>query len=181
MIKKNTHTFTLVLNGVNDKTDNLEDILYNAGCDDALVNFRNGIVYLDFERVSSHLEDAVISAIKAVENTSLNIKVISVAPDYYVSESEVAERLHLKRQTVSLWFKGGRRSKNPFPSPVMKLTAKSPLWRWYDVLEWLHQQKKLKNKDMLEQAKFIEHLNIGLLERNIGGRKYREKIIRKLR
>src|SRR3990167_9031609 len=102
MTKKNIHTFTLVLSGVNDKTENLDDILFDAGCDDALINFRNGTVYLDFDRASPSFEDAVISAIKAVECTPLNIRVVSVAPDYYVSESEVAERLHLKRQTVSL-------------------------------------------------------------------------------
>jgi len=66
-----------------------------------LINFRNGTVYLDFDRKAPNFEDAVISAIKSVENTSLNMTVISVAPDYYVSESEVAERLHVKRQTVS--------------------------------------------------------------------------------
>jgi transcriptional regulator with XRE-family HTH domain len=116
-----------------------------------------------------------------VESTSLNIKVMSVSPEYYVTESEVAERLHLKRQTVSLWFKGERHAKNPFPSPVMKLTAKSPLWRWYDVLEWLYQQKKISDVALLEHAKFMEHLNLVLFQRNIGEKKYREKIIKKLK
>ncbi|HLB56490.1 MAG TPA: hypothetical protein VJK30_04095 [Coxiellaceae bacterium] len=178
--KKSTYSFMLVLSGVNDKTKNLEDVLYAAGCDDALINFRNGTAYLDFDRQAFSFEDAVISAIKAVENTSLNIKVMSVAPDYYVSESEVAERLHLKRQTVSLWFKGERHAKNHFPAPAIKLTAKSPLWRWYDVLEWLYQQKKIENSELLEHAKLIEHINMILFDRNLAEKKYRQKIIKKL-
>lgn len=180
MKKKPTHIFTLILTGVNDKTENLEDVLFEAGCDDALINFRNGTVYLDFDRKAPCFEDAVISAIKAIESTPLNIKVMSVAPDYYVSESEVAERLHIKRQTVSLWFKGERHAKNPFPAPAIKLTAKSPLWRWYDVLEWLYQQKKIENTELLEQAKLIEHLNMVLLDRNRGEKKFRQRIMKKL-
>ena len=143
MNKTKIYNFTLILSGVNEKTDRLEDELFQAGCDDALINYRDNAVFLDFDRESSSFEKAVISAIKNVESTHLNIKVTGVAPDDYVSESEMAKRLNLKRQTISLWVKGNRRSKQPFPTPVMKLTEKSPLWRWYEVTKWLHLQKKI--------------------------------------
>lgn len=36
-----TYQFTLVLKNINEHTDSLEDSLFEAGCDDALINFRN--------------------------------------------------------------------------------------------------------------------------------------------
>ena len=179
-VKKNIYHFTLVLNGVNEKTKKLEDILFKAGCDDALINFRNGTVYLDFDRESYSFEDAIISAISQVESTKLNIKVVSAAPDHYVSESEVAKRLRVKRQTVSLWFKGVRLSHHPFPAQIMKLSEKSPLWRWFDIVEWLYTQKKITDTAILEQAKLLEHLNVALLERAVGEKQYRQKLLKKL-
>ena len=180
MSKKNIFNFTLVLSGVNDNTAGLEDALFEAGCDDALVNFRNGTVYLDFDRESLSFEDAVISAIKQVESTPFKIGVVNVAPDDYVTESEVAKRLHVNRQAVSLWFKGRRHAKKPFPSPVMKLSEKSPLWRWSDVAEWLYQQKKITDSKILDHAKFIGTLNMALIDRDTSTKSYRQKILKKL-
>ncbi|OGT32528.1 MAG: hypothetical protein A3C44_02140 [Gammaproteobacteria bacterium RIFCSPHIGHO2_02_FULL_39_13] len=178
--KNKQHRFTLVLSGVNSETESLEDVLFESGCDDVLIHFRNGTVFLDFDRESENFDDAVIAAIKQVENTALPIHVAHVAPDHYVSESDVAKRLHIKRQTVSLWFKRERHSKHPFPSPIMKLNEKSPLWRWSDVVEWLYQQKKIKDEQILNNAKFIEHINIVLLDRALNATSYRRKLIKKL-
>jgi transcriptional regulator with XRE-family HTH domain len=175
-----TYNFTLILGEVNDKTEGLEDALFEAGCDDALINSRNGTVYLDFDRIADNFEDAVISAIKQVESTSLNIVVISVAPDDYVSESEIAKRLAVNRQAISLWVRGARRAKNPFPTPVMKLTEKSPLWRWYEVAQWLYQQEKIDDIEIIDIAKCIETLNIALTERDTGIQRYRKKLIKRL-
>ena len=180
MNKKNNYSFTLVLSGVSEQTAGLEDALFEAGCDDALINFRNGTVYLDFDRESSDFEIAVISAIKQVESLPYKITVVNVAPDDYVTESEVAKRLHIKRQAVSLWFKGLRHAKNPFPTPIMKLTEKSPLWRWSDVVEWLYQQKKITDSEMLDHAKFIGTLNIALMGRDKDTKNHQQKILKKL-
>ena len=181
-MKKITHfNFTLVLHGVNEKTEGLEDALFEEGCDDSLINFRNGAVYLDFDRASDNLEEAVISAIKQVESLPYNITVVSVSPDDYVSESEVAKRLHINRQAVSLWFKGERHIKNPFPSPVMKLSEKSPLWRWSDVVEWLYQKKKITDYKILEQAKFMSSLNVALMARDTDSKQLQNKIQKKLK
>ena len=79
MKRNSIYQFTLVLSGVDDKTSQLENLLYNAGCDDALINFRNGTDYLDFDREASNLEDTVISAIQSVENISSEFSVVSVA------------------------------------------------------------------------------------------------------
>ena len=80
MVPITTFQFTLALKNVNESTNRLEDILFKAGCDDALINFRNGAVYLDFDREATSLETAVISAIKDLRSSSIDAEVASVAP-----------------------------------------------------------------------------------------------------
>jgi predicted DNA-binding transcriptional regulator AlpA len=177
---KNTskiYQFTLVLKNVDESTFNLEDSLYEAGCDDALINFRNGAVYLDFDRKSSSLEQAVISAIRDVESASIDATVSNVAPEDWVTESEVAKRLDMKRQAVSLWIKGERRKS--FPKPVMKLADKSPLWKWREITEWLY-KNKLIQQELVVNAAFLENVNAALEERDVKTRKYRHGLLKKL-
>jgi len=59
--------FTLVLRGMNKITSQLEDSLYESGCDDAMVHSGNGSLYLTFDRLDTSLEKAVSTAIKDVE------------------------------------------------------------------------------------------------------------------
>jgi hypothetical protein len=162
-----TYEFTLILDGVYENTPNLEDAIFEAGCDDALINFRNGTVYIDFIRENTSLNNAIISAINQIEGMNLNARVISVAPENLVTESDIARRLNMKKQAVSLWIKGLRRKTKPFPRPVMKLSDTSPLWRWHEVVDWSLQNDIIKDPDILEQAIFIENLNFALEERNL--------------
>lgn len=172
------YQFTLILKNVDEKTPHLEDSLYEAGCDDALINFRNGAVYLDFERKDQSLEQAVLSAIKDVESASIEAIVCSVGPEDWVTKSEVAKRLEIKRQAVSLWTKGERRKS--FPKPLMKLNDKSPLWKWREITEWLYDNKIIKEKEIVNNAAFLENLNAALEERNHEIRKYRHGLLKKL-
>lgn len=176
------HEFTLVLEGVNDNTPHLEDRLFEAGCSDALINFRNGTVYLDFSRQEQSFEAAIFSAIHAVENCGLDIKVIRILPDDLVSISDIAKRLNTDRQRVSQWVKGERRQHGkPFPPAILKLSEKSPLWRWYSVVQWLYDQKIIQDIKIIDNAKFIENLNVVLDERNSDLRKYRDEVLEKLK
>lgn len=181
MKKLEAYEFTLVLDGVDDQTEGLEDQLFDAGCDDALINFRNGTVYLDFNREASSVEDAVISAIKDVENSTLVVKVISILPDDQVSAAEIAKRLNKSRQIVSLWVKRERRQGLPFPNPISKLTDTSPMWRWYDVVNWLYQNQLIKDQKVVDFAKFIENINAVLGERDPKVQEYRHQILQKLK
>lgn len=171
------YEFTLILEGVDDHTPGLEDSFYEAGCDDALINFRNRTVYLDFNRQALSLKEAILSAIQQVESTALKAKVISVAPENLVSESDIAKRLNLKRQAVSLWIKGLRRKNLPFPHPVMKLSDISPLWYWHEIVGWLFKNNILKEKEMLDEAIFIENLNLVLEERRMPEKKLRDSLL----
>ncbi|MBX9704939.1 MAG: hypothetical protein K5Q00_01690 [Gammaproteobacteria bacterium] len=70
------YEFTLVLDGVDDETVGLEDYLYDAGGDDALINFRNSTVFLDVTREAKSLNEAVLSTIKQLESVQIGAKVI---------------------------------------------------------------------------------------------------------
>lgn len=76
--RRKLYEFTLTLKNVNEKTPSLEDSLYLSGCDDALINFRENKVYLDFSREADSLEQAVHSAIQNVESASIGVIVIEV-------------------------------------------------------------------------------------------------------
>lgn len=176
--KPKIYQFTLVLKNVDENTPALEDYLYEASCDDALINFRNGAVYLDFDREAPSLEEAVMSAIRDVESASIGAVVSHVAPEDLVTESEVAKRLEMKRQAVSLWIKGERRKS--FPKPVMKLADKSPLWKWREIAEWLF-KNKLIQEEVVVNAVFLENVNAALEERDAKTRKYRHGLLKSLR
>lgn len=179
-MKDKHYQFTLVLKNVDESTPGLEDNLYEAGCDDTLINYKNGTVYLDFDREASSLESAVMNAIKQVESAPIGAIVTNIAPEDLVTESEVSKRLHIKRQAVSLWIKGLRRKSSPFPKPVMKLTERSPLWRWREIIQWLYQNSILDDKEQVNNAQFIDDMNAVLAERDSKIRKSRSTLFKKL-
>lgn len=75
-----SYQFTLVLHNYGGTSDELADALYEAGCSDALINFRNNAIYLDFDRVAPSLEKAVLSGLLDISNTNLSFKVVAVKP-----------------------------------------------------------------------------------------------------
>lgn len=160
----------------------LEDSLFEAGCDDALINFRNNTVFIDFEREGKSLEHVVIEAIKQVESASVKPIVVSVAPEDLVTMSEAAKRLNKTRQTLHNWINEVRRKSEqaPFPHPFMKLADKSPLWRWKEIVEWLYLHKLIAEKQIVENALFIENVNAALDERDKKIQASRKALLEKL-
>ena len=177
-----SYQFTLVLKNVNENTEGLEDSLYEAGCDDALINFRNGAVFLDFDRESTSFEEAVISTIKQIESSSVMAMVSSIAPDDLVTMSEAAKRLNKTRQVLFLWINEERRKSTamPFPQPSFKLADKSPLWKWREIIEWLYFHNLVKEKELVDKATFIENLNAVLDGREQQARQARATLLKKL-
>ncbi len=74
----NDHRFTLVLSGVSETTPELADALYAATGGDIELNMRDGVAYLEFDRASSSLRDAVTSAISQVEGAGVGVRVVRV-------------------------------------------------------------------------------------------------------
>ena len=64
------HHFVLVLSEVTENTEGLEDILFEAGCDDALIFYKNNTVYLEFDRETTSFENAVFILLKASTSCS---------------------------------------------------------------------------------------------------------------
>ncbi len=92
--------FTLVLADVSELSDEMCDALYDAGCDDALVGARDGIVFIDFSREEALFRDAVLSAIGAVESAGIGAKVArvdQVAPGSEADASLINATLEMRR------------------------------------------------------------------------------------
>jgi hypothetical protein len=130
------HSFSLVLQGANVLSPEIADALYEAGCDDALVGSRDGVLFAEFDREAPSPAEAIISAIRQIESAGVGLTVVRVEPDELVSSAEIATRVGLNRETIRL-YATGRRGPGTFPPPVARLRSRSPLYRWTDVAPWL--------------------------------------------
>jgi len=74
------HNFVLVLSGVPEPDGELENALFEAGCDDATLAFRNGVGYLELDRRALSLDAAILSAIRDVERADSRLAVVAVEP-----------------------------------------------------------------------------------------------------
>lgn len=179
-IMSNLFQFTLILDGIDENTPNLEDALFEAGCDDALINFKNGTVYLDFDREGEDFEKVILSAIRDIESSGLGASISSVAPEHLVSLTDIAKRVSLTKQALSLYMLGKRGSGN-FPKPILKIQNKNPLWRWSAVAEWFYQQGKIKDHFVVDYANIVEDINSALDMRKDQSFDHRKKILSELR
>jgi hypothetical protein len=173
------YQFTLILGGVDEKTPNLEDNLFEAGCDDALINYKNGTVYLDFDREGEELERVIISAIKDIESADIGATIVSVSPEHLVNLSDIAARVSMTRQALSLFMQGMRGS-GDFPKPILKISNKSPLWRWSHVAEWFYLKGKIHDHNVVDSANIVEDINAALELRNNKSFEHTRKIFNEL-
>ena len=180
MPKVATHNFVLVLNRVSAPDDRLEDALYEAGCDDAILAFRNSVAYLEFDREANTLESAILSAVRDVERADHRVRVSHVEPDDLVSASEIARRLKRSREYVRLLAQG-ERGGGDFPAPLSGVASTTLLWSWADVVQWSCAHNTLLNKLHLTVAVFIRDLN-GALRLRVDPSiiKHRLELLRKL-
>jgi hypothetical protein len=132
----NLYSFSLILQGANILSSEIADALYEAGCDDALVGSRDGVLFAEFDREAVSSAEAILSAIRQIEAAGIGLSVARVEPDELVSASEIADRVGLNRETIRLYALGLRGPGN-FPPPVARLRGRSPLYRWTDVAPWL--------------------------------------------
>ena len=156
------YNFTLTLSGVTAHTVGLEDSLHAAGCADALVCFYGTAVYLDFDRESDSLEQAILSAIADIESApSLNARVESV-DSALVGLSDIAELTGLTRQAIAL-LKDGARGSGQFPGPVQRVKGNSPLWRWKTIVGWLVTENRIpEDSPLVAHAEVLDNLNLAL-------------------
>jgi len=128
-----SYTFWLILSGDAVHGEQLEDELFESGCDDAVLGSRDGVTFLEFEREADTLADAILSAIANVQSTGAFV--VRVEPDDLVTAAEIARRIGRTRESVRLLVQG-ERGPGTFPPPAASLTGKSPIWRWAEVARW---------------------------------------------
>lgn len=160
----NVFEFTLILETQVGLEVGLEDALFEAGCDDATLSFRNEIAYLDFDREAEDLESAIISAIQQAEQTGLNLWVKRVEPSDLVTSAEIARRLDRSRQSIQQLVSGAR-GDGDFPLPIAGVTAKTMLWSWQEVTGWFLKNGKLKDRTIYENAAILKQINESLESR----------------
>lgn len=175
-----TYHFVLVLSGVNQDTEGLEDALFEAGCDDALISYKNRVVCLDFDRESDSLENAIISSIHDVEGANIGAKAAHIE-GAFVTLSEIAERTGFTKQAISLFIQG-KRGPGGFPIPFTGVNSSSPIWRFRDVVVWLHANGKLDSNKLFDDKSYteldiIDGINRALEERDENVGKQRDKIL----
>jgi hypothetical protein len=155
-MKKEVHTFTLLLVNEHELTTELEDALFEAGCDDGMLFSKNQVVYIEFDRDADSLEEAIVSAINNVE--SAGFQVARVEPSDLVTSAEISRRANRSRQSVAQIIKG-KRGKGGFPIPVAGVTSKTSVWSWAEVSNWLLKEEKIDDLFIIKKAEVIRDVN----------------------
>ncbi|HEX5361377.1 MAG TPA: XRE family transcriptional regulator [Fluviicoccus sp.] len=136
----NTYHFTIVIRDARTDMPDLEDRLFTAGCDDALVCSHNQTVYLEFDREADSAEIAIRSALDNIRAAGFHDPVIQEAG--VSSLAEMAQRAGVTRAALSLYAKN-KRGDGHFPAPMYGVAAGSALYSWPEVAEWLYKQGTL--------------------------------------
>jgi hypothetical protein len=100
MSPSQTYEFTLLLEG----PDVLSEEVFGAldePCHDAIFGHRGGTQFADFEREASNFEEAVITAIRDVEEAVDALRVVRVQPDELVTSAAIAERVGRTPQSIN--------------------------------------------------------------------------------
>ena len=92
------YAFTLRLSGFDELTEEIENCLFTAGCDDALLGIHAGSPYLSFDREADSLEEAIHSAIKDVQSCEPPIEVVRVIPVGEETIKAVNANLQIRRR-----------------------------------------------------------------------------------
>lgn len=144
----NLYHFTVLIRDANKQTENLEDRLFESGCDDALICYHNQTVYLEFDREAENAKIAIDSALENIRNAGFADLVVQESG--YSSLAEIAQRSGLSRATISNYANGKRYS--DFPAPVYGVASGSALYSWREVARWLfnHQQLSPAQAELAE-------------------------------
>jgi len=151
------HEFVLVLDEITEVTREMEDRLFETGCDDATISSRSGRVFLSFRREAASMKDAILSAIRDVKKAEIGAKILRVDDCNLVTQSEIARKIGRKRQVIHQFITGSR-GPGGFPPPSCHITDEAPLWRWCEVAHWFWQNGMIK-ENALRSAQDIELIN----------------------
>jgi hypothetical protein len=151
------HDFVLVLTGISELSEEMENALFDAGCDDCTISLRSARVFLTFNRTADSMEMAILSAIRDVRRANIGATVLWVDDCNLVTQSEIGRKIGRPRQQVHQYVTG-ERGPGGFPPPACHITEKAPLWRWCEVANWLWLNGIIK-ENALREAEAIEAIN----------------------
>lgn len=132
------YEFTVTLSGVDLSTPDLEDRIFEAGCDDTLLCFCGDIPYLEYMREADTAEAAIQEAIGQL--TDAGFAIASIQEAGFVTVTGAAAMADIKKSTLDHYAKG-RRGEG-FPAPRYGLQSGTPLYYWPEIAKWLVDNKK---------------------------------------
>ena len=138
----NTYQFTLTFALPNkNRADDYLDVLFEAGCDDALVGTGiAGSIALEFERQATSAEQAIQKAMRQVNKAIPNAELLELEPDL-VGISDMAALLGCSRQNIRKFVVD---NDTDFPTP--SVLGNVPLWHYCEVASWMLNNKRTKIK-----------------------------------
>ena len=151
------HDFALILSGIGELNEKVEDALFEAGCSDATLSIQYGYIYMEFSRLAPSLKAAVLSAIRDVRTADIGAEVWRVDECNLVTPAEIARRIGRSRQLVHQYMTG-QRGPGGFPAPECNLTEGAPLWAWCTVSYWLYQNDMIR-PELQEDAETVAAIN----------------------
>lgn len=154
-MSENTYYFMLIFEDVEHEFDELEDALFDAGCDDALISTEGAQLTLEFDREGSSFREAFLSAIQDVLAADLKMQLRRVGPDDLVTSAEIARRASVSREAVRLWSSSERRE--GFPTPLTMI-GKQKVWSWKEVAAWLLDHEKV-GQEVVDAANLLALFN----------------------
>ena len=144
-------TLTFEVSQNRSNTEDYLDALYEAGCDDALVGTgMSGSIALNFSRPAKSAEDAILQAVKDVQEAIPDAELIELKPDL-VGISDMALLLDCTRQNVR---RMAAAENSTFPSPCV--SGSVPLWHFYEVATWLLKNSRMKIRPKAEDIEIAK-------------------------
>lgn len=155
--RETEYDFVLILTGITEVTTEVENALFEAGCDDATISVRFGRVFLTFSRTANSPKDAILSALRDVQKANIGAGVLRIDVSNLVTQADIGRKIGRSRQLVHQYITGVR-GPGGFPSPACDMSDGAPVWYWTEVARWLRENDMIK-EEVLREAQEVAAIN----------------------
>lgn len=158
----NNYQFKLIFQiNPNENAENYLDLLFEAGCDDALFGLgRLGNLGAEFTREADSAFNAIKTAIEDVTKVIPHAKLIKADP-YIMNLSEMAYIFGCTKQNLSKYARGYTAVNHVFPRPI--ICGKIDYWYVIEVSTWLQKHTKIIiDNENIEIFDVIHAINLAI-------------------